>query len=59
MCQRIQCKVCKKPSFAGCGAHVEQVLGDVPASERCKCRDEAAEGASPNRSSWIDRLLRG
>lgn len=49
MCRRIQCPECGKPSFAGCGAHVEQVLGDVPKSERCKCAEERAakKGASP------------
>jgi len=23
--------------FAGCGMHVEEVLGDVPKDERCQC----------------------
>ena len=35
MCQRITCPQCGKPSFAGCGRHVESVLGDVPPSQRC------------------------
>ena len=26
MCRRVTCSLCGKPSFAGCGAHVEQVL---------------------------------
>jgi hypothetical protein len=37
MCQRITCKDCGKPSFAGCGRHVESVLGDVPPADRCQC----------------------
>jgi hypothetical protein len=28
--------VCKKPTWAGCGAHVDAVLGDVPPAERCQ-----------------------
>ena len=36
MCQRITCRQCGKPSFAGCGRHVESVLGDVPLSQRCQ-----------------------
>jgi hypothetical protein len=40
MCQRIQCSECNKPSYAGCGMHVEQVLGDVPREERCMCREK-------------------
>jgi hypothetical protein len=35
MCRKVTCKQCGKPTWAGCGAHVEQVLGDVPSSERC------------------------
>ena len=39
MCQRVTCSTCGKPTFAGCGRHVEQVLGDVPPEQRCKCRE--------------------
>jgi hypothetical protein len=39
MCQRVKCSSCGKPSYVGCGAHVEQVLGDVPAENRCRCRE--------------------
>jgi hypothetical protein len=41
MCRRVTCGSCGKPTFAGCGAHVEQVLGDVPAGQRCRCRERA------------------
>jgi len=51
MCQRIVCPKCGKPTYRGCGNHVEQVLGDVPADRRCSC---AAE--QPRRKSW--RLFR-
>jgi len=46
MCRRIDCKKCHKPTYAGCGMHIEQVLGDVPKNKRCTCRTEAAS-ASP------------
>jgi hypothetical protein len=36
MCRRVQCPKCKKATFAGCGAHVEQVLAGVPAADRCQ-----------------------
>jgi len=42
MCRRVSCTACGKPTFAGCGAHIEQVLGDVPPEQRCRCREEAA-----------------
>lgn len=40
MCQRSKCPECDKPTFVGCGRHVEQVLGDVPPEKRCRCREE-------------------
>ena len=41
MCRQVTCKKCGRPSWAGCGAHVEQVLGHVAKSDRCACRDSA------------------
>lgn len=46
MCSRMTCSSCGKPSWRGCGAHVEMVLGDVPKADRCKCREAASSGAS-------------
>lgn len=42
MCRAITCNKCKRPSWAGCGAHVESVLGHVPPAERCQCREESS-----------------
>ena len=50
MCQRVKCERCGKPTYSGCGAHVEQVLGDVPPEKRCLC-------PRPPRKSLLDRLL--
>jgi len=49
MCMQVTCPSCGKPTFAGCGAHVEQVLGNVPKDQRCKCREKGKE--SPPRTS--------
>ena len=38
MCRRIQCESCGKPTYAGCGRHVEDVLRAVAVEERCGCR---------------------
>lgn len=46
---RINCPVCGKPSFSGCGAHVEMVLGDVPREKRCRCREDRAKEAAKER----------
>ncbi len=40
MCQRVRCSSCQKPTYVGCGRHVEQVLGDVRPEDRCRCREE-------------------
>jgi len=42
MCRRVTCDRCGKPTFAGCGQHIEQVLGDVPKAERCQCQADTA-----------------
>ncbi|PZR16618.1 MAG: hypothetical protein DI536_05515 [Archangium gephyra] len=38
MCVRVTCSKCGKPSWSGCGAHVEQVLAGVPMEARCACK---------------------
>ena len=63
MCRRVECRKCGKPTWAGCGAHVEQVLGNIPSAERCQCREgQGKKGASdrpPAMPSWLSRLLGG
>ena len=49
MCRRVQCTTCGRPTYAGCGNHVEQVLGDVAPSERCQCSATRAP-ARPTRA---------
>ena len=46
MCQRTTCRRCGKPTYRGCGAHVEQVLAGVPRAQRCSCESEPSR---PNR----------
>jgi hypothetical protein len=46
MCMAVLCPTCNKPTFRGCGAHVEQVLGHVPKDERCKCRERASASSA-------------
>jgi hypothetical protein len=61
MCRRVDCSKCGRPTFAGCGAHVEQVLGNVPPADRCRCREEKAKEAKhavgAKRRSWLRDLL--
>jgi hypothetical protein len=37
MCVRVQCTSCGKPTWAGCGQHIEQALAGVPLDKRCQC----------------------
>ncbi len=37
MCMKTDCSTCGKPTWKGCGKHIEQALKDVPEDERCKC----------------------
>ncbi|KAI7888619.1 uncharacterized protein EV154DRAFT_604696 [Mucor mucedo] len=48
MCERTTCDTCKKPTWAGCGQHIEQALEDVPKEERCVC-----PGIFARLKSWI------
>jgi hypothetical protein len=60
MCRRIDCPKCGKPTFAGCGQHVEQVLGNVPKDQRCKCSEAKPSppgGASPPGGGFLSRLF--
>lgn len=58
MCRRIECSRCGRPTFAGCGAHVEQVLGDVPRDRRCRCHEQPAS-PRPAGSGGVRSWLRG
>ncbi len=59
MCTRVTCPRCQKPSFVGCGRHVEQVLGDVPREERCRCHEQSTDAGSSDERSFLRRLLGG
>ena len=36
MCQRITCSTCGKPTWTGCGQHVETALRGVAQRDRCQ-----------------------
>lgn len=46
MCRRVNCKVCGKPTWAGCGQHVEQALAGVPRGQRCAGHTQAEKDAA-------------
>ncbi|NCX04719.1 MAG: hypothetical protein EBW68_02940 [Actinobacteria bacterium] len=55
MCRQVTCKKCNKPSWAGCGAHIEQVLGHVAKSDRCSCGSGKASTSS-SKSGFFSRF---
>jgi hypothetical protein len=53
MCSRVTCRDCGKPTWSGCGRHIEQALADVPMKDRCTCREKAAAAPpAPKRRFW-------
>ena len=37
MCKQITCTNCAKPTWEGCGEHIEEALVDVALADRCAC----------------------
>ncbi len=56
MCSQVTCQRCSKPTWAGCGRHIEQALANVPRQLRCTCRElpqkQALEPAPPKKGFW-------
>ena len=59
MCRRVTCSRCGKPTWAGCGAHVDAVLGDVAPDDRCRCAEDgtSAIAGGSGRKGLFQRLL--
>jgi hypothetical protein len=57
MCRRVECSNCHKPTYTGCGMHVEQVLGDVPQERRCTCREKRKSEPRSAEPSLFRRLF--
>jgi hypothetical protein len=55
MCHRTTCRTCNKPTWAGCGNHIEIALAGVPKSQRCSC--SPAQKAQSSRGGFFSRLL--
>jgi hypothetical protein len=59
MCRQVTCSDCGKPTWAGCGAHVEQVLGHIPKEQRCECREKGRpEGAAKSEGGFWSGLFK-
>jgi hypothetical protein len=61
MCRQTTCEKCGKTTWAGCGAHVDAVMANVPADRRCRCREtpRKKDAAPPALNVGpVDRVLR-
>jgi hypothetical protein len=62
MCARTTCRSCGKPTWRGCGQHVEQALMGIPKAERCPGHARTAPHEAtmhPQRGSFLSRLFGG
>lgn len=55
MCSQTTCRTCGKTTWAGCGQHVEQVMGPVPANQRCSCTED--DRAKDRPKSLLTRMF--
>ena len=55
MCQKTTCKQCAKPTWKGCGNHIEQALAGVPKNQRCTC-DKNAPSVKSSFGGFLSRL---
>ena len=53
MCRAVTCKTCGKTTWAGCGQHVDQVMRNVPAKDRCP----GHQGQQSSGGGFLARLL--
>lgn len=55
MCSKATCRKCGKPTWRGCGNHIEQALAGVPKNQRCSCNSDVAADAGA-RGGLLSRL---
>lgn len=53
MCRAVVCRKCGKPTWAGCGQHVEMVLAGVPKRDRCQ-----GHQGEPSEGGFLSKLFR-
>lgn len=54
MCRPVDCRVCGKTTWSGCGNHVDMVKRSVPAGQWCGGKHSASEvAAAAPRRGWM------
>ena len=54
MCRAATCRTCGKTTWAGCGQHIDQVMRNVPADQRCPGHTEPDKASG---SGFLSRML--
>lgn len=57
MCHQVTCKICTKPTWSGCGNHIEQALAGVPKSQRCQGHSDAETAQFKSENSFFKRMF--
>ncbi|TLP98338.1 hypothetical protein FEF26_04990 [Nesterenkonia salmonea] len=59
MCRAVNCRVCGKTTWAGCGQHVAMVKKNVPAVQWCngKHTQGQIDSATAGRGGFLARLF--
>lgn len=39
MCRPVECSICHKTTWAGCGEHVAEVMQSIPPNQQCTCAE--------------------
>lgn len=56
MCRPVDCDVCGKTTWAGCGDHIDSVKEQVPADQWCDGHEDAApKGCGCGHEHGIDK----
>lgn len=57
MCSRVNCRRCNKPTWSGCGNHIEEALAGVAKKDRCQCGSGSSVATETKRGGFFSKLL--
>ena len=52
MCSKVNCRKCGKPTWSGCGNHIDEALRGIPKAQRCQGHEN-----DPKQPSFFGKLL--
>ena len=57
MCYQIVCERCAKPTWNGCGNHIDEALAGVAMSDRCACDARVGTSGDAPSEGMFSRFL--